>query len=314
MRIAESKTVVLDFIITLRFEQLTDHWKEIAWNGIRFKTPPHWELGRIGARHLILEDEAGPVLEVKWGSVKGNFSHRTHLKRISAAQSRKIKGRIAEWFLPPPWQKALADYETSGFLWQSKNAEGRGAMLFCPVCRNATLIQFMGESSPAREKVRLAVLKSFRDHPSDGVIRWQVFDLRLKLPAALGMLKYRFETGKYELLFSDGRRSIRFYRWAPAAAILGGRDLVWFCGTIPDFSIGRPKLVTTDKYSAVEGSISPPDGWRRGVSRLKLKPSFFWYRLWHLEDKNRLLGVRAESRRSLDFELLNQLCADYESL
>jgi hypothetical protein len=293
---------------------LTNHWRQVAWNGIRFKTPPLWEIGQIGTRHLVLEDEAGPVLEVKWGSVKGTFSHRAHLKRLSASQSRNIKGRIAEWFLPPPWQKALADYEASGFLWQSKNAGGRGAILFCPVCRSATLIQFMGNSSSEREKVLLAVLKSFRDHSSDGMIRWEVFDLRLKLPAAFGLLHYRFETGKYELLFSDGRQSVRFYRWAPAAALLGGRDLIWFCGTIPDFSAGLPQGSTIDGYAAVEWQVSPPDDWRRAIRRMKVKPSFFWYRLWHLKDKNRLLGVRAESKRALDFQLLNQICTNYESL
>lgn len=293
---------------------MTDDWKTVAWNGIRFKTPPLWEVGQIGTRHLILEDEADPVLEVKWGSVKGNFSHRAHLKRLSASQSRTIKGSIVEWFLPPPWQKALADFDTSGFLWQNSDAGGRGAILFCPVCRNATLIQFMGDSSPEREKEFLAVLKSFRDHHSDGVIRWEVFDLRLKLPPAFGLSHYRFETGKYQLLFSDGRQSVRFYRWAPAAAILGGRDLIWFCGTIPDFATGQPEALTIDGYAAVEGRLSPPEDWRRAISRLKAKPSFFWYRLWHLKDKNRLLGVRAESKRPLDSQLLNQICMDYESL
>jgi len=48
---------------------LTDHWKEIAWNGVRFKTPAEWEIAQIGPRHLILENEMGPVMEVKWGPV-----------------------------------------------------------------------------------------------------------------------------------------------------------------------------------------------------------------------------------------------------
>lgn len=293
---------------------MTDQWKKIAWNGIRFKSPPLWEIARIGSRHLILEDEAGPVLEIKWGTVKGNFSHKAHLKRLSALQAAKIKGRVAEWFLPPPWQRALAAYDTSGFVWQSKNAGGRGAILFCPVCCNATLIQFIGDSSPEREKVLLAVLKSFRDHSSNGMISWEVFDLRLKIPAALALLHHRFETGRYELLFSDGRQRVRFYRWAPAAALLGGRDLIWFCRKVPDFSAGQPEISTINGCNAVEGHVSPPDDWRRAIRRLRATPSYFWYRLWHLKDKNRLLGVRAESKRALDFQMLNQICTDYESL
>ena len=293
---------------------MTDHWKQIAWNGVSFKAPSRWEIRRIGTRHLILEDEAGPVLEVKWAPVKGSFSHRAHLKRLYASQPRNIKPRIAEWFLPPPWQKALGDYEASGFLWQAENSGGRGAILFCPVCHVATLIQFLGESTADQERVILAVLKSFRDHRGDGSTSWQVFDLRLKLPAVLKLSHYRFNTGKYELSFSDGRQSVRFFRWAPAAAILGERDLMWFCGTVPDFSIGRPELVTIDGYTAVEGSAAPAGAWRKAISRLKIKPSFFWFRLWHLQDKNRLLGIRAESKRVLDCQLLQQICKDYESL
>jgi len=253
-------------------------------------------------------------MEVKWGSVKGRFSHSAHLKRLSASQSSKIKGGITEWFLPPPWQNALADFETSGFRWQGKDASGRGAVLFCPVCRNATLIQFMGDSSPEREKLWLTILQSFRDHRPDGLIRWDVFDLRLKLPAALRLSRYRFETGRYELVFSDGRQNVRLYRWAPAAAILGGRDLIWFCRTIPEFADGQPQALTVDGHAAVEGSVAPSGDWRRALSRLKVTPSFFWYRLWHFKDKNRIHGVRAESKRALDLQLLHQICKDYESL
>jgi hypothetical protein len=50
------------------------------------------------------------------------------------------------------------------------------------------------------------------------------------------------------------------------------------------------------------------------ICRLKVKPSYFWFRLWHLEDKNRILGVRAESKHPLDFQLLKRICSGYDSL
>ena len=53
---------------------MTDSWKKLAWNGIHFNTPDQWEVAQIGTRHLILEDETGPVMEIKWGLVKGTFS------------------------------------------------------------------------------------------------------------------------------------------------------------------------------------------------------------------------------------------------
>lgn len=295
-------------------KHVIDCWKQIAWNGIRFKAPADWEVSRIDSRHLILEQEAEPVMEVKWGSVKGAFSHKTHLKRLVRSQSRKLKGRIAQWYLPPPWERALKRFEASGFLWQSENGGGRGAILFCQTCRNATLIQFLGESSAKYEKILLTVLKSFRDHCQDSRTLWSVFDIKAKLPEALKLVRHRFEVGKYELVFSDGLQNIHLQRWAPAAAILGGHDLFWFSGTIPEFAAGRPQSLTIDEPNALEWSVSPAADWRRMTSRLKVKPSYFWYRLWHLEDKNRILSVRAESKRPLDFKQLKRISSGYDSL
>ena len=254
-------------------------------------------------------------MEVKWASVKGRFSHKAHLKRLVASQSRNLKRRIAEWYLPPPWQKALADFEARGFLWQAEDgASGRGAILFCRGCRNATLIQFLGAGSAKRENVLLNVLRSFQDHRQDGRMLWSIFDIKAQLPGDLMLLRYRFEAGKYELVFNDGRQYIYLQRWAPAAAILAGRDLVWFSGTIPEFAAGPPPAPLKDDCRTVEWSISPGGNWGKMISRYKPKPSYFWFRLWHLIDKNRILSVRAESKHPLDFQLLNRISAGYESI
>ena len=253
-------------------------------------------------------------MEIKWASVKGSFSHKRHLKRLIASQSRKLRGRIAEWYLPPPWETALAGFETRGFLWQAENGGGRGAILFCQTCRNATLIQFFGETSPKREKVLLTVLKSFQDHRQDGRILWSIFDIKVKLPEGLRLLRYRFEAGKYGIEFNDGMQIIHLQRWAPAAALLGGRDLIWFSGTIPEFAARPPQSVNLDDSKVLEWSAAPADKWQRRISRLKAKPSYFWFRLWHLEDKNRILSVRAASKYPLNFQMLHRICAGYDSL
>ena len=293
---------------------MTENWKQVAWNGVRFKTPAEWEIAQIGSRHLILENETGPVMEIKWGPVRGTFSHKAHLKRLAALHSRSVKSRIAEWFLPPHWQAALSDFETSGFLWQGEAAIGRGAILFCPACRNATLIQFFRYNSSEREKVLSVVLKSYCDHRQDGLMLWSVFDIRATLPETLKLMNFRFDAGKFELGFAHGRQSTYLHRWAPAAALLGGGDLIGFAGTIPEFSEGQPQPLTIDGYDAVAWCIKPESDWQRKMSRLKVNPSFFWYRLWHEEEKNRILGIRSESKYPLDFQLLDQIYSDYESI
>jgi hypothetical protein len=293
---------------------LTDNWKTLAWNGIRCKIPTTWEVGQIGIRHLILEDETGPVMEVKWGPVKGTFSHRTHLKRLAALQSRRSKISVAKWILPPPWEAALKEFEAGGFLWQSPESGGRGAILFCPTCRTATLIQFFVDSSVKREHEFLAVLKSFVDHSRDGWLPWSLFDIRATLPQSFQLERFRFEAGKFELAFSAGRQHIYLHRWAPAAALLAGRDLIGFAGSIPEFADGAPRPLTINNCDAVEWEILPANDWRQKLSRFKINSSCFYYRMWVLEEKNRILGVRADAKHPVDIELLKQICEMYESL
>ena len=291
---------------------MTDKWKEVAWNGIRFKVPADWEPVQIGFRYLLFENETGPVMEIKWGPVEGRFSHRTQLKRLAAQHGRKLKKTFAEWFLPPHWQRALSAFETSGFLWQGEGVIGRGAILFCPVCRTAALIQFMGSNSAPREAVVSTVLRSYRDHRRDGRILWSIFDMRAGLAQDLNLTDFRFEAGKFELGFTHPRQRVYLHRWAPAAVLLGENGLVGFAATIPDFPTGEPRMLTINGFSAVEWSLAPRNEWQRRISRVKRGPSFFHYRLWHAAAQNRIVGVRAESKFPLDFDLLNRICADYE--
>ena len=253
-------------------------------------------------------------MEVKWGAVKGRFSHRAHLKRLAALQSRRNQISVAEWILPPHWQTALTDFEAGGFLWQSPAASGRGAILFCPVCRTATLIQFFGDSSVDREKVFLKILRSLGDHSQDGWLPWLIFDIRATLPQSLQLQRFRFEAGKFELAFTAGRDKIYLHRWAPAAALLAGRDLIAFAGSIPEFARGTPQRTTFNNCEAVEWEERPASNWWRNLDRFKKKPSYFFFSMWYLEAQNRILGVRVEGKGPLDAHLARQINEHYESL
>jgi hypothetical protein len=143
---------------------------------------------------------------------------------------------------------------------------------------------------------------------------WSVFDIRVTLPERLKLINFRFDTGKFELGFTYSRQSIYLHRWAPAAALLSGRDLIGFAGTIPEFSKGQPQSLIIDGNDAVAWRIMPVSEWQRRLSRLKVTPSFFWYRLWHEAEKNRILGIRSESKYPFDSRLLDQIYVDYESI
>jgi hypothetical protein len=285
--------------------------KEIAWNGISFCVPSSWEIAQIGARHLILEDDSDSAMEVKWGPIKGRFSHQTHLKRLGALQTRRLRKTVEECVLPTKWKKALAGFQASGFSWQAETKSGRGVILYCPMCRNATLIQFFRSISTATEKIPLEVLRTFQDHREDGQTRWAVFDIRAVVPAYFKLVGYRFEPGNYELAFEHRGQKIFLYRWAPASILLGERNLKQFAKAISDFSTGDPVPVNLEGGQAVELSLSPRFKW---LSRFKAKPCFHWLGLWHLKKKNRILGVKMQGKKPFDTLMLDRVCVGYESL
>lgn len=292
----------------------TDTWKEIAWNGIAFSVPVQWEVAQIGIRHLIFEDHSGPAMEIKWGPIKGKFSHRTHLKRLMAQQPKHLTRSLKNWPPPRNWEKALSGFETNGFAWEDKNTGGRGVILYCPVCRKASLIQTFHQNSETAKQNLLKVIKSFRDHRDDGMVAWCLFDIRALLPQEFQLTLHRFEAGKFQNEFAFGRQKLILYRWGLASVLLAKHTLVEFANMLPNVSHGYPAPQPGSDGSSVEWHAFPQSQWQRSLSRINPKPSFKWLRLWHLAEKNRILGVAAEGNRPLDPEMLDNICSNYESL
>ena len=293
---------------------MLNQWKEIAWCGVRFKTPADWHLSQIGIRYLALEDEFGPVMEIKWAPVKGKFSQKAHLKKLASLQEKQVRKSIRPKPVSAAWQSVLTDFETSEFFWQADAIEGKGLILFCPTCRNATLIQFFQKQSEKIDPVAAEVLNTFRDHRSDGQVLWAVYDIRALVPRAFQLKRYRFEAGQYELDFANGSEHVILQRWAPASVLLSKQDLVQFAKTVAAFGKTEPVAGRMAGCETVEWSLSPATAWQRWLSRFKHKASFCWLGLWHLEAKNRILAVRAEGRKPLDTELLDGIFNHYESI
>jgi hypothetical protein len=290
-------------------------WKEFAWNGIRFIAPAHWQVGRIGTRYLMLEEESGPVLEVKWGQVKGAFSHQGHLRRLSALHGKGLGESVRKCPLPREWEAALRKYKASGFSWHGGTIGGRGVLLHCPTCQNAALIQFYEKDSNQTKRIAQRLLGSFRDHRGDNQVIWSLFDIRAAIPEKFRLVRHRFEAGEFELAFASGGQKITLHRWGPASILLRDRDLIQFASTVLPHPRGEPRPVIGAGGKAVEWIVEPPPTrWGHWWGRIKAKSSFQWARLWHVEEKNRILGVRVEGRRIIDQGFLERICAGYESL
>ena len=290
-------------------------WKEFAWNGIRFMAPPDWQVGKIGARYLMLEEESGSVLEVKWGRVNGTFSQQVHLRRLADLHGKELGKSVRQSPLPAAWKKALGKYKAIGFSWRGKTIGGKGVLVFCPTCQKATLIQFYQKGSNQTNKIPQRLLASFRDHRKDNQVIWSLFDIRATIPEKFQLVRHSFEAGKFELAFASGGQRISLHRWGPASILLRDRDLIHFAKTMLPLSQGEPYPVTVAGSKAVEWSVKPsPTPWGLWWGLIKARPSSQWLRLWHVEEKNRILGVGAEGKRTMDARFLDRICAGYESI
>jgi len=288
----------------------TANGKEIAWNGIRFVVPAAWEPGRIGARHLVVESEAGPAMEIKWGTVKGRFSRGDHLRRLS--KLTRARGAILrEWAPPQAWLQALTRFECAGFAWEAGSEAAVGVILHCPACRTASVVQFFqppGRSGAAGQA--LPVLASLRDHRDDGCVAWAVYDIFALLPSGFALAQHRFQAGRFSLEFRAGRRTIGLYRWAPAAVLLRDRDLSRFAETAAGLEGLEFRAAAVTGDPAVEGRERDEGCARRLATSLGLR-RIRAARIWHIPGRNRILGIVVAGRFAVDPALMETVRGGY---
>lgn len=286
-------------------------WREIAWNGVRFSTPAAWEVAKIGPRYLLLTDQGEPALEIKWKKITGRFSHRTALRRLSSLH----RNTVQESPLPDEWKQILNSFSGTGFTWQAETKGGRGAILYCSACSNATLIQFFRNFSSPSNKTSLRVLASFQDHSLNDRVRWSLFDIKAVIPSQYQLARYRFEAGRYELNFVSRKETIALYRWGPASALLAAEDLVAFAARTLEGQRSEWLPRTWSENPAAEWEKRFPAGlWARFGERLTGTRHYRKMRLWHLPEKNRIMGVAVRGNKPYPPEFFDTLCLSYESL
>jgi hypothetical protein len=286
-------------------------WKSVAWGGVQFAVPQNWEPGRIGARHLLFESDTGPAMEIKWGPSGRRFSSRRYLRRL-ARQVGRAGATFRERALPVAEGRFQRPFEGLGFEWQGKEGGALGALLFCPVCRTVSLVQFF-RRGPAAEGDQPAarVIDSFQDHRSDGRCAWALYDIRAVVPVHFRLVGHRFDAGRFVLKFSGRRRGLTLYRWAPAGVLLKDRDLAAFAAA----SAGGAGMDLRPRAGAGRSEVQGVDPCPVGlVDRLRAmlrRPRFRGIRVWCVEGRNRILGVRLEAPQPVTAAELSELCRAY---
>lgn len=288
----------------------TMQWKTIAWNGSRFSVPHSWEAAQIDPFHLVLEDTSGPVMEIKWRRVKGNFSHQQQLRQLAAQH----KGRqVNSCPMPPTWERALRSYQSLAFNWRTESAGGKGLILYCNSCRTATLIQFVGpkQTHPDMTAVAARLLESYKDHSISDTLLWSLFDIRAQIPTFFTLSRHRFDAGEFELSFKTKGLSLDLYRWGLAGMCLKDKDLLTFGEEKIPLQGTERVLLPETLFPTAEWRFTAASRFSRMQCRLGSQKPFQRARIWHLEAKDRLLGVRMRGVQPLPEKLFEDIVRHY---
>ena len=286
-------------------------WKSVAWSGVQFAVPREWEPGRIGARHLLFECDDGPAMEIKWGPAGRGFSSRRYLRRLARRVARG--GAVfRERALPVGGGSFPGPVEGLGFEWKGRDGGAVGALLFCPVCRTVSLLQFfLRASGTGGDRQALRVIDSFQDHRSDGQCAWALYDIRAVLPVHFRLVGHRFEAGRFMLEFRGRRRGLMLYRWAPAGVLLKDQTLDAFAAASAGGAGMDFRALTGAGRVGVEGVDPQPVGLAGRLKAVLRRPRFRGVRVWCVGRRNRILGVRLEAPQPVTAAELSELCRVY---
>jgi hypothetical protein len=126
------------------------------------------------------------------------------------------------------------------------------------------------------------------------------------------LFRHSFSPGAFELTFDTGIYRISFYRWSPASVILLESDLQGFAEKVFPFKSCRPVSGLSDSIEDRGTGVFPSAFLLEKVApEVAKKPIFKWARVWHVPNANRILAVKAESDKPMDFELLDSICSEY---
>lgn len=277
---------------------LPDHWQEIGWNGITLQLPADWAPTVIHKAYLLFERAGQPVFELKWQERGGKFAPEGFLKRFQRSLGRNIP--VKTWRVPEDLRQRLHPFNVNGFRFQQSTFFCHILLLFCPDCKRTILLRFYADPADDSETSG-RILESLQDHPQQEDHLWAVYDIRGLLPRTADLQSSEFLPGRFTLTFSYAGAIITLYRFKPAAAILNRQRL-------EDFGValgGRGEMAV--KSSTHVSFTDRAAGLHLLRARIRSRPVWHWFQLWHIEDHNVILGVKGEGRRRQDTPLFEHI-------
>jgi len=259
-----------------------------GWNGIRFTMPPGWEFRVIDKRHIVLERNFNPLLQLKW-------EMQTRRKDIEKAQPADREQWSCSTGGSSVWPEIKKRFELITL--REPGQDHLTGILFCRDCNAGIHFQLLSSDSADRRECE-QVLASLTCHDIDNQASyaWTLQDTTFCLPAEMALQQYGFKAGLCWTSHRQGPTVVRACRLAPADRRLAQASAV----TILQELTGEGELRQDQLCS--EGTTvlyrSPPI-FNQLLYRMRRRPPFIQAALRHLAGANVLAGCIISSRRPI---------------
>lgn len=266
----------------------------IRWNGLFLDIPKRWEAIVKDTRHLILEADLRPLLEIRW---------QPHGKRKSADTFDKIAGKFGQetgYSASPDLIDQLPGHLSTTFLVQAFNlihAPGESAlMLVCKSCTTTILIRlYPGAFDGFKEHP--FVLDSLHCHASEEDWQyWRIQDFYFWIPEGYELDACSFRFGLTNLVFNGRTADLNLCRLAPATEHLKANSLDVLFESL--CSAPLKDQVSTDP-STLRYCYEPHPA-ERIWSLIRRKQPYRAAALSHFPHHDRILGYTMRSRRPIE--------------
>ncbi|MEF3697176.1 hypothetical protein [Desulfolutivibrio sp.] len=288
-------------------------FRPLAWNGLRLRVPQGWEPARLGRDYLGLESPDGPVMEVRFTRNAGKAAPVDVVRRMLKKSAVAVE--ISDNAIPRDWLAALSGRENAGFSCAGTPVS-RGVASLCRTCGALMVVRFFPAGEEDDGAVAREVLASIRDHGREGA-SFELYGIRLTPPEGMGLTRFSFQPGRFDLEFSGPGRTLGYARFAPADVLLAGGDVAAFAGkqlSVPGVQLAFAPTRWRLREAAL--AVTPPPGGPvdaavGGILRFFRRRRQARVLVWREEAANKLAAVVWCGVVPADAGEFEKVCAGY---
>ncbi len=280
-------------------------WKEIGWNGLRFKCPQAWDVIVSDDHHLLFEENFKPVLELRWHTNSGDSSSST---KTILRNLRKDSKLVPAKSLPAAWLEITNEYNVH-LLLEGKEKASRAALLTCKECGTSLLFYFFEALSPTHTDIT-TLFGSICCHKKEKQKSfWAIQDFHFLLPDKYQLDTYNFGAGLTRISFTSGSLILHLCRLAPASQRLQSTNPVQLLMILGDVEIDEKEILQTE---AMVSHSRHPSIFRQILDRFKRKLPFHEMFLRHHKECDRLTGLFIFDRKPIPENCAEEILDSYE--